>query len=157
MRSTGSCDGIHSVAERSYPPSEVRGRSWEDPMPKGRRPRGVIPRPRSGATAESARLRLRRNGREELPHIQGQGRRPGGATLRLRSGSAAERSYPASQVKGSSRECQAATAQEQPRGATPCSTSGAVAGRSYPTSKEQWLHGEGLEELLHVQAQEGQQ
>ena len=45
-----------SVAERSYPTSEVRGRSWEDPIPEGRRPRGVTPCPRSGAAAESARL-----------------------------------------------------------------------------------------------------
>ena len=48
--------------------SEVRGRSQEEPMPKGRRPRGVTPRPRSGAAAESARLRRRRNSREELPY-----------------------------------------------------------------------------------------
>ena len=53
-------------------------------MPEGQRPRGVTPRPRSGAAAESARLRWHRNGqeelpksevrggnREELPHVQG--------------------------------------------------------------------------------------
>ena len=61
------------AAERSYPTSEVRGRSREDPMPEGRQPRGVTPHPRSGAAAESARLRRHRNGREELPHVQGQG------------------------------------------------------------------------------------
>ena len=73
--------------------SEVRGRSWEDPMPEGRRPRGVTPHPRSAAEAESARLQRCRNGREELPKsevrgggreelpcIQGQGRWPRGAT-----------------------------------------------------------------------------
>ena len=56
----------------------------EDPMPEGRWPRGLTPRPRSGAAAESARLRRCRNGpeqlpiskvrgggREELPHVQG--------------------------------------------------------------------------------------
>ena len=59
--------GALSAAERSYPTSEVRGRSQEDPMPKGQPPRGVIPHPRSGAVAESARLRWCRNGREELP------------------------------------------------------------------------------------------
>ena len=48
--------------------SEVRGRSWEDPMPEGRGPRGVTPCLRSGAAAESARLRRRRNSREELPY-----------------------------------------------------------------------------------------
>ena len=34
-----------SAAERSYPTSEVRGRSWEDPMLEGWQPRGVTPRP----------------------------------------------------------------------------------------------------------------
>ena len=68
-------------------------------MPEGQRPRGVTPRPRSGAAAESARLQRCRNGREELPksevrggsreelpHVRGQGRRPGGPTRRPRSG-----------------------------------------------------------------------
>ena len=58
-----------SAAERSHPTSEVRGRSREDPMPEGRRPRGVTPHPRSGAEAESTRLRRGRNGQEELPCI----------------------------------------------------------------------------------------
>ena len=31
--------GAPSAAERSHPTSEVRGRSWEDPMPEARRPR----------------------------------------------------------------------------------------------------------------------
>ena len=30
-----------SAAKRSYPTSEVRGRSQEDPIPEGQRPRGV--------------------------------------------------------------------------------------------------------------------
>ena len=60
-------------------------------MPKGQRPRGVTPHPRSGAAAESARLRRGRNGREELPLVQGQGRRLGGATPRPRSGAVAEK------------------------------------------------------------------
>ena len=59
--------GALSMAERSYPKSEVRGRSWEDPMSEGQQPRGVTPRLRSGAAAKSARLRWRRNGRDELP------------------------------------------------------------------------------------------
>ena len=46
----------HSAAERSYPTSEVRGRSWEDPMPEGQWPRRVNPHPMSGVAAESARL-----------------------------------------------------------------------------------------------------
>ena len=99
--------GTLSAAERSYPTSEVRGRSREDPLPQGRRPRGVIPRPRSGAAAESARLRQRRNGGEELPCVRGQGgwlrgttpcRRSGAAVRGViphpRSGVAAKRSYP---------------------------------------------------------------
>ena len=58
-------------------------------MPEGRRPRGVTPRPRSGAVAKSARLQRHRNGqeelpkfkvrgssREELPSIEGQGQWP---------------------------------------------------------------------------------
>ena len=45
-------------------------------MPEGRRPRGVTPRPRSGAAAESARLQWCRNGGEELPksEVRGGGR-----------------------------------------------------------------------------------
>ena len=61
--------GAHSAAERSYPTSEIRGRSQEDPMPEGQWPRGATPHLRSGvaagrrypmsevgAAAESARL-----------------------------------------------------------------------------------------------------
>ena len=44
------------LAERSYPTTEVRGRSWEDFMPKGWQPRRVTPRARAGAVAKSARL-----------------------------------------------------------------------------------------------------
>ena len=81
-------------------------------MTKGRRPRGVTPRPMSGAVAESARLQRRWNGQEELPksevrgggweelpktdasgscqeelpHVRGQGWRPGGPTPRPTSG-----------------------------------------------------------------------
>ena len=76
--------GALSGAERSYPTSEVRGRSQEDPMPKGQWPRGVTPHPRSGAAAESARRSYptppcprpgaawAQEGLEELSHIEGQ-------------------------------------------------------------------------------------
>ena len=66
--------------ERSYPASEASG-SW-DPGALGTGccnpahqawPRGVTPRPRSGAVAESARLRRRRNSREELPKFEVRG------------------------------------------------------------------------------------
>ena len=64
--------------------SHVRGQEQKPGGPHARRarPRGVTPHPRSGAAAESTRLRRRRNSGEELPHIRGQGRRPGGATPR---------------------------------------------------------------------------
>ena len=122
-------------------------------------PRGATPCPRSGAATESARLRRRRSGREELPHVRGQGQRPRGptpvqgqgsgrdelphvqgqwqwprgATPRLRSGAAAEGSYPTSEV-------------------------GAVAETSYPTSE---VRGSSEEEqsqvkgAVAVQVQEG--
>ena len=48
--------GALSAVERTHPTSEVRGRIWEDPMPKGQRPRGFTPHPRSGAAAEGTRL-----------------------------------------------------------------------------------------------------
>ena len=66
-------------------------------MPEGRQPRGVTPRTKSGAAAKSTTLRRHRNGREELPPVQGrggggsreeipsvrgQGQQPGGATPR---------------------------------------------------------------------------
>ena len=88
-----------AVAERSYPTSEVKGRSQEDPIPEGQRPRGVTPRPRSGAAAESAKLQQRRNSQEELPHVQGQGWRPEGATPLPRPGAAARRTYPMSKER----------------------------------------------------------
>ena len=107
-------------------------------MPKGRRPRGVTPRPRSGAAAESTRLPQHRNGREELPRVRGQGGRPRGDTPRPRSGAVARRSYP-----------------------TPLSPRpGAVAGRSYPASEVRGrdesscpaskVRGGGQEELSHA-------
>ena len=101
-----------SVAERKYPTSEVRGRSQEDPMPEWRQPRGDAPRPRSGAAAESARLRRPRDGQEELPkskvrgsgweelpHIRGQGRWPEGPTPRPRPGAAVGRTNPMSKER----------------------------------------------------------
>ena len=85
---------------------------------------------------------------------------------------AAKRSYPTSEVRGSGRECQAAMAQERLRRATPCTRPGAAAGRSYPTPEARgggwedqphvqgavaaWAQ-EGLEELSHVEGQEGRQ
>ena len=77
------------MAERNHPMSEVRGRSREDPMPKGQRPRGVTPRLRSGAVAQAATAQDQ----------------PRGAILHPRSGvGVAERSYPTSKVTGDGRE-----------------------------------------------------
>ena len=68
----GGCDSAHSAAKGSYPTSKVRGRSLEDPMPKGRQPRGVTPCPRSGAAAErSYPMAEARGGGEEIPLVQG--------------------------------------------------------------------------------------
>ena len=68
-------------------------------------------------------------GREELPRIRGQGQKPGGSHARR---AAAKRNYPMSEARGSGRE-------EQPH------VQGAVAARAQ----------EGLEELSHVEGQEG--
>ena len=107
------------------------------------RPRGATKCPRSGAEARKTPC-PRGSGQEELPHVQGQ---------------------------GSSRECQAEMVQEWLRGATPGLRSGAAARKSYPTPEARgcsWeeqphvqgvvaaLAQEGLEELFHVQGQEGQ-
>ena len=62
-------------------------------MPEGRRPRGVTRRPRSGAAAESTRLR-RGAGTAERSYPASE------------VGGAAKRSYPASEVRGGGREDQ---------------------------------------------------
>ena len=83
---------------------------------------------------------------------------------------AAKRSYPTSKVMGSSQECKADSAGMAER-SYPKSKVGGMAERSYPTSevrgggREHQLHvqgavaaraQEGLEELSHVEGQEGQ-
>ena len=121
--------GAVSAAERSYPTSKLRGRSWEDPMPEGGRPRELphvrgqgqqprvpgcdgtekaeksYPSPRSGAAPGRSypKNEVRGGGQDDLPHSRGQGQRTGGATLRLRPG--------------------------------------VVVGKTNPTSKKQWLRG----------------
>ena len=113
------------MVEMSHTTSEVRSRSWEDPMPVGRWPRGVTPRPRSGASAESTRLQRRRNRQEELPHVRIHGGRPRGDTQPARSGVAT-------------------------RGVTPRPRSGAVAERRYPRNK---ARGGGREEIPRKRGQ----
>ena len=107
-------------------------------MPEGQQPREVTPSPRSEAVAENARLRRRRNGREELPCVQGQGQQPGGATPHLRSGAMAKRSHPTFKARGTGRE-EPSHAQERPH---------------FRGSVTTWAQ-EGLEELSHVEGQEG--
>ena len=74
-----------STAQRSHPTSEVRGRSWEDPMPEGRRPREVTPLLRSEAEAERSYL-----------ESDARGIGQGGATPHLRPGAVARRTNPTS-------------------------------------------------------------
>ena len=75
---------------------------------------------------------VRGGSQEELPHARGQGQRPRQATPCPRSGATAETSYPMSEVRGGGGD-------ELPH------TQRAVAA---------WAQG-GLEELFHVQGQEG--
>ena len=105
-------------------------------MPERRQPRGVTPRPRLGS-GESATLQRCKNGREELPRVRGQG-------------GAAERRYPASEVRGGGweelphapmPEARGSGREDQPH------IQGAMAARAQ----------EGLEELSHVEGQEGGQ
>ena len=103
--------------------SEVRGRSWEDPMPEGQRPRGATPRPRSGGAAKGRypASEVRGGGREELPHAPKTEARGGG-----------QEEQPMPEARGGGQE-------DQPH------VQGAMATRAQ----------EGLEELSHVEGQEG--
>ena len=127
--------GALNAAERSYPMSEVRGRSQEDPMPRG-------------------------CGQEEVPHVQGQGQqlkvsgcdgtgRAEKSYPRLRPGAEAWRSYPIPQcprpgdTDGRSNpmpEARGSGQEDQPH------VQGAMAAGAQ----------EGLEELYHFEGQEGQ-
>ena len=132
VRNCGCLRRRTSATERSYLTSEVRGRSWEDPMPERQRPRGVTPGPRSGAAAERSYFASEiRSGGWECQAATAQ-EQPRGVTPRPRSGAGARRWYPLPQARGGDRE-------ELPH------VQGAVAARAQ----------EGLEELLDVQGQEG--
>ena len=74
---------------------------------------------------------LKGGGQEELPHVRGQGQWP--RVPDCNGAGTAERSYPASEARGGGQE-------EQPH------VQGAVAARAQ----------EGLEELSHIEGQEGQ-
>ena len=137
-----------------------------------------VPCPWSGA--EAGRTPCPKGGdQKELPHVQGQGQWPrvpdcNGAGTAERSypasevggGGAAERRYPASEARGSGRE-------QIPH--TPSPRPGATGGRSYPQAPTPKARGggredqphfqgavaarvqEGLEELSHIEGQEGWQ
>ena len=123
-----------AAANRSYPTSEARGSSREyQTVTAQERPRGATPGPRSGGAAE------RRYPASEV-----------------RGGD--KRSYPASEVRGGGWK-------EVPHAPSP--RPGAAGGRSYPTTEARgggpedqphavaaWAQ-EGLEELSHVEGQEG--
>ena len=93
--------------------------------------RGATPHPRSGAEAGRTPC-PKGGGQEELPHVRGHGQRP--RVPDCNGTETAERSYPASEVRVGSRE-------ELPH------LQGAVAAKAQ----------EGLEELSHVEGQEGLQ
>ena len=114
--------------------SEVRGRRREDSMPEGQRPRGVTPRPRSGAAAR-------------VQDCEGAGT-VRGATLRPRSGGVAERRYPtplsprpgvAARRSNPTPKARGGGREDQPH------IQGALAARAQ----------KGLEELSHIEDQEG--
>ena len=121
--------GALSMTERSYPTSEVRGRSRECQAATAQEwPRGATPRPRSGAAAERSypTSEVRGSGQEDLPRIRGQGWRPGGATprphardQRWRTGGATSRPYTRGQG-------------QWPGGATPRPRSSGCAGAGGP-------------------------
>ena len=104
-------------------------------MPEGQQPRGVTPRLRSGAVAKSTRLRRPRSGLEELPHIRGRG-------------AGEERSYPASVVRGGGRE-------EIPHAPKPEARGGGREDQPHIQGDVAARAQEGVEELSHVEGQEG--
>ena len=87
------------------------------------------------------------SGQEELPHVRGQGQRP--RVPDCDGAGTAERSYPASEVRGGGRE-------ELPHAPT---SEARVGGREDQPHVQgavaAWAQ-EGLEELSHIEGQEGQ-
>ena len=107
LLSAGGCDWCTKCGRKELPTSEVRGRSWEDPMPEGWRPRGATRRPRSGSAAERSypSPRSGRRPRGATPRTRSGGcvgtGGPRGATQCSRSGGSAVRRYPSSKVRSS--------------------------------------------------------
>ena len=102
-----------------------------------------------GAVAESARLRRRRNGREELPCVQGQGRRLEELPhVRGQVGGREELSHPP-KPRGHGREELPHTLTPEARGSGWEDQPRFQGALAVQTQK-------GLEELSHVEGQEGQ-
>ena len=137
--------GTLSAAKRSYPTSEVRGRSREDPIHEGQRPRGITPCPRAGAAAEecqTATAQERPRGATPCPRS---GAATRGVTPHPRSGVAGGRRYPKplslrpGAAGGRTNPTPWLRGHRGPRGAIPRWRSGTEAVRRYPSSKEHWL------------------
>ena len=79
-----------------------------------------------------------------------EGRQPRGAIPRLRSGGVAERRYPASEVRGGGRE-------ELPHAPKPEARGSAREDQPHVQGAMAAWAQEGLEELSHVEGQEGRQ
>ena len=97
-------------------------------MPEGRWPRSVSPRPRSGAAAESSRLR----GAYPASEVRG----------------SEERSYPMSEVRGGGWE-------EIPHALKPEAKNGGREEQPHVQGAVAVQAQEGLEELSHVEGQDG--
>ena len=125
------------AANRSYPTSEVRGSSREyQTVTAQERPRGATPGPRSGGAAERRypASEVRGGDKRSYPasEVRGGGWKEVPHAPSPRPGAAGGRSYPMPKAKGGGRE-------DQPQ------VQGALAARVH----------EGLEELSHVEGQEG--
>ena len=139
------------------------------------RPRRATPRPRSGAEAGRTPC-PKGSGQKELPHVQGQGlqlREPGhdgaGTAEKSypipRSGVAAERSYPTPKARGGGQEDLPHTPTPQARGGgweelphvpTPEIRGGSQENQPHVQGVAAVQVQEGLEELSHIEGQEGQ-
>ena len=137
------------MAKRSHPTSKVRGRSREDPKPKGRRPKGVTPRLRSGQRprvpdCDSAGTAERSYPTSEVGEVA-ERRYP---VSEVRAGD--KRSYPTSEGMGRGQE-------ELPHAPTPEARGGGREDQPHVQGAMAAQAQEGLEELSHAEGQEGRQ
>ena len=139
-----------SAATGALSAAEVRGRSREDPMPKGQWPRGVTPSLRSGAAAR-------------VPDCDGAGTAERSYPA-SEVGGAAKRSYPASEVRGSSweelphapkPEARGGRWEELPHAPMPEARGGGREDQPHVQGAVAARVQEGLEELSHTEGQEG--